>query len=968
MASQQRTLCRNSILGLQILNWEKKPFIPYSHLQGHIREPLVRAVTEECIQDGLIEEYHRDEMIQAVLFDGLRIFGILSLLGKEMLLPSFARADKFINKSLDAKLPYEEIDLRAIVGDVYRQFYDLQWQFLAPIFERNSILRDLNKESTLPFLSMQKMAEGGFSNVYRLKLLGSHQRLVDGNPTEVSSALSHFAIFADHLQISLIRKELKISSSMKEDFENEFHVLSLLRVLKHPNIIRFYTAYSIENVPNLLFESAECDLKHFLYSESSCAFSQQDMLDALWGLASGLHEVHRYSWRDRNMNLVGCHYDLHPGNILVKDKSFLLSDFGLTRLKDEFRGSRSTFKGGVRDYYAPECQDWSDTFEADEIGRPSDIWSLGCIIAEILTFMQLGSTGVKEFAKKRGMRSPYGMMFTFHHGGEPNPEVLTWLGELEVHHSANEFTLGLGALVRDMLTVQQSQRPLIHQVTARLFSLSQRLRYQTISADHAKSTSQASFGLKVEFERLSIWASEVGLDILDVHSKGSSDLGEPQAYMHFRETQSLLQDIHDEIISNLKDDHPNINKTQHFTLRATVDKLWSNLSREQNSRMHRKLETAILQYEEIKDANVDSRELATYPRPQLLVGIKQALQALGQYRNQPNSSKYYIDQVHLTEQKHWNDKILARSNLPSKRPSYVLVEFMRYEDNWVSRSQELVARVANLVSLWHQPQMVETFPFLRCCGFTHFPSHQAYGLVFELPTVTDLPVELNTAGIPTPITLADVIERTQNRLKRPALEEIFMLAYQLASALASFHKALWLHKGISAYNVIFFPRSAEEPGDSLTSARLVGFSHSRENAEAAVTFGPSEDDALKIYRHPNYRRDSHSGGFREEYDYYSLGLVLLELGRWKLVKKMIKSNRLETASPEALREHLIRTEVAQLGSLMGSYYRDAVKACLEISPRGGTDPDPAQVWDEFEARVVGPLAKCIALYPQSAQA
>lgn len=758
-------------------------------------------------------------------------------------------------------------------------------------------------------------------------------------------------------QIQLIRKELKGSSSMK-DFDNEYHVLSLLRVLKHPNIVQFHTAYSFDGIANLLFEYAECDLKHFLYQNGHFIFSQQEMFDALWGLSSGLRELHRYSWHDRNLHLVGCHYDLHPGNVLVKCKTFLLTDFGLTRLKDKQHGSRSTFKGGVRDYYAPECQEWSDTFEADRIGRPSDIWSFGCILAEVLTLMELGSTGVEEFGRKRGIKSPYGRMGTFHHCGDPHPGVMNWLEELGSRNPANETTEGQLALIRDMLMIEQSRRPSIQDVSARLFFLAQRSRYRRIVADYEKLATEASFTLKIELQRFKIWAGEVGLDQVEYRSKAASVFSEPQAHIIFEEIHSLMRDIAHDLVDTLDKNHGRPNTVQHFAIRPRVDKLWSTLSREHIGRMNSILETVILNTEELDGEQVDYGELVEYSRPQLLVGMKQAFQALEKYDYEPHGSVRFIDLAEITEQRDWNYKLLVRLELPSTPSTQALVEFVRYDDDWVSRSEELVTRISNLVSLWHQPNLIDTFPFLHCAGFSHFPSRQAYGLIFQLPVGIDGAM---------PITLVDVIERTQNRLKRPALEEIFMLAYRLAAGLGSFHKARWLHKGISPYNILFFPQSPEQPGDSLGSVRLVGFSHSRQSAEDAFTVGPTDDDALKIYGHPDYRnywKDTNKAGFREEYDYYSLGLVLLELGRWKLMKKMIKASHLQTLSPNALKEHLLHSEVPQLASSMGSYYGEAVKACLAYRwPREEGDGGRVRKWDEFEATVVSRLTKCTALFP-----
>lgn len=79
----------------------------------------------------------------------------------------------------------------------------------------------------------------------------------------------------------------------------------------------------------------------------------------------------------------------------------ILADFGLSQLKLMTRGSRSTFKGGTSDYLAPECQDLEGDLSKDSIGRWSDIWSFGCVLADVATYLELGHAGVEEFSPKR---------------------------------------------------------------------------------------------------------------------------------------------------------------------------------------------------------------------------------------------------------------------------------------------------------------------------------------------------------------------------------------------------------------------------------------------------------------------------------------------------------------------------------------------------------------------------------------
>lgn len=74
----------------------------------------------------------------------------------------------------------------------------------------------------------------------------------------------------------------------------------------------------------------------------------------------------------------------------------------------------------------------------------------------------------------------------------------------------------------------------------------------------------------------------------------------------------------------------------------------------------------------------------------------------------------------------------------------------------------------------------------------------------------------------------------------------------------------------------------------------------------------------------------------------------------------------ETLSPVQLKDDILVNEVPQLGSYMGQIYQNAVATCLDgtLGVGGGVN----SMQDRFEEKVVQPLAKCLALYPDTAQA
>ncbi|KAF2807946.1 kinase-like protein [Mytilinidion resinicola] len=89
------------------------------------------------------------------------------------------------------------------------------------------------------------------------------------------------------------------------------------------------------------------------------------------------------------------HRDIKPANILIKDDAVFLTDFGLSKY---FEDQLTTMTYGVTEktqmYCAPEVA------ASEHRGRPSDIWSLGCVFLEMTTIY--AGASLSEFASTRG--------------------------------------------------------------------------------------------------------------------------------------------------------------------------------------------------------------------------------------------------------------------------------------------------------------------------------------------------------------------------------------------------------------------------------------------------------------------------------------------------------------------------------------------------------------------------------------
>ena len=283
----------------------------------------------------------------------------------------------------------------------------------------------------------------------------------------------------------------------------------------------------------------------------------------------------------------------------------------------------------------------------------------------------------------------------------------------------------------------------------------------------------------------------------------------------------------------------------------------------------------------------------------------------------------------------------------------VLVEWKYYkEDYWEKHGLELLERIAGIAQRLGVFGMSEDLRVLHCSGFYNAPDLYALGLVFEFPRAE--PVHNLT-------TLRDLLtqDRDARRLgkeNKPLLGSRFKLAHKLATSLLEFHKLGWLHKCVSSFNIVFFPTSdLSSDLEFIEKPYMVGFVHSRPNEQDAFTEGPpGEDDD---YQHPAYVSDKQR--FCPEFDYYSLGIVLLELGLWKTIQEMTDSRDWEVPMEE-FRQKLLMRRVPQLGKSMGARYRDAVKACLQWNSNPQNQIASVSVFLDFQRLVVDQLASCTA--------
>lgn len=111
-------------------------------------------------------------------------------------------------------------------------------------------------------------------------------------------------------------------------------------------------------------------------------------------LALALGEVHR-------AGLV--HRDLKPGNVLLAPDGPRLIDFGIARAPEDTALTATGFVVGTPGYLSPEQADGRD---GRTIGAPSDVFSLGCVLAFAATGRPPFGTGALDALLYRAVHDP----------------------------------------------------------------------------------------------------------------------------------------------------------------------------------------------------------------------------------------------------------------------------------------------------------------------------------------------------------------------------------------------------------------------------------------------------------------------------------------------------------------------------------------------------------------------------------
>jgi len=199
------------------------------------------------------------------------------------------------------------------------------------------------------YIQLEKLGEGTYATVYKGR----------SRTTNEIVALK---------EIHLDAEEGTPSTAIRE--------ISLMKELKHVNIVRLYDVIHTETKLVLIFEYCERDLKKYMDAHGDRgALDPNTVRSFMYQLLMGTAFCHE--------NRV-LHRDLKPQNLLINRKGELkLGDFGLARA---FGVPVNTFSNEVVTlwYRAPDVLLGSRTYSTS-----IDVWSCGCIFAEMISGVPL---------------------------------------------------------------------------------------------------------------------------------------------------------------------------------------------------------------------------------------------------------------------------------------------------------------------------------------------------------------------------------------------------------------------------------------------------------------------------------------------------------------------------------------------------------------------------------------------------
>jgi hypothetical protein len=276
----------------------------------------------------------------------------------------------------------------------------------------------------------------------------------------------------------------------------------------------------------------------------------------------------------------------------------------------------------------------------------------------------------------------------------------------------------------------------------------------------------------------------------------------------------------------------------------------------------------------------------------------------------------------------------------------VIVEFKSrptHDDFRYGSPQTVTDEINKLIkTLRIAGQRPQTFRVMPCEGW--FETYDYYGLVYRLP---QHPLKFRCES------LGNILLKPEykNQLQKD-LDNRLKLAKALAWTMFELHTVDWVHQSFHPDNILLF--GEELPSGTVmfdwSSPYVVGFDSSRSNSGISGKLNFRGEWLSRLYTHPQRLLKDYER-YKKIHDIYSLGVVLLEVGRLGSFMEDKQYAEWHKYGPEKLRD-VFKEKAKALQTVVGKNYRQVVTACLDGD---FDDQEDYSLLSEFRSKVCDKL-------------
>ncbi|KAL9105839.1 MAG: hypothetical protein Q9227_009047 [Pyrenula ochraceoflavens] len=408
----------------------------------------------------------------------------------------------FTDESLPALEESQMSDIGCFSGKYWSKvkkhnFLKDRWIFLAPVFSGERFKLELHPDCILPFTKIDpEVKEGTFSQVLQITIEESH--------------LQHPVLTVDGRLAKVAIKEIKELSSSNElqdkvnkEWEAEAKALNEISGLNHVHLIQRIAAFTKGGKRYFMFQWADGGSLRDFWERSpnpnlNADFVKQ-VIYQLRGLADAIHALHTYNGQGSYR-----HGDLKPENILLFTDStpvgtLKIADMGLAKHHDvatHLRQATSTRYGTVR-YEPPEVV----THRLADEGRSRlyDIWSMGCIVLELMIWMLYGYDYLKNFNEgiKGSLQEPSPYFKTEMENGKQVAEVHPKVRECMDDISRDQECMAGVTAMSDLLNIVRTKLLVVALPQRRPSSLIRNGDNENVAVTHADVSAQDESALLI---------------------------------------------------------------------------------------------------------------------------------------------------------------------------------------------------------------------------------------------------------------------------------------------------------------------------------------------------------------------------------------------------------------------------------------------------------------------------------------